>query len=535
MKILLAYSNLPLMMAPAISVAIFNAICQEEGVEFKVFETTEYSEEFKNRHIVMSRAGANRGIAKETRDEDYFTIKDPERIIPDFIEIVESYEPDLILVHMQEDVVQMGLNLLSSIKDKNIAHITGGVYAMAAPDMLIKEPAVNIACIYEGEEVLRQAIKAFRENRSYNTIDGIWWKDEDGIIHKNKPAPLVDITKVVPNFDCYENKRWARAMGGRYFQRAVSFETYRGCPYKCTYCNSPGTREIATKLDLGNFMRRKPAAVIEKELQSFFDKGIDPDMALFIDDSFLARPAREIFEFCEMWSKYKIPFWFNTRIENCKPEYLEALKDAGAYRMTFGIESGNEAYRMNMLKRPVTNERYLEYFGYINASDIPYSLNVIIGMPFETHEMVMDTAKLIRSAKGHDGLTLAIWQPYRGTELRQVAIDAGFIQPDHNTPGVGYLDWEQDIGIHMPKPYLQRDEMTRLMKTFSLYAYYPDEMWPLVQKAEYDEVLYDQLMKRYKTEFFGSQYQEGGKTKIAHLNKFCAKHDISSSYVFETL
>ncbi len=532
MKILMAYSNLPLMMAPAISVGIFHAMCKDEGVEFKLFETTEYSEEYKNRHIVMSRAGANRGIAKDTRDDDYFTIKDPDRVIPDFIETVENFEPDLILVHMQEDVVQMGLDLLESIKDKNIPHITGGVYAMAAPDMLIKEPAVNVVCRYEGEEVLRQAIQAFKNNQDFTSIDGIWWKDANGSVIKNKPAKLTDITKAIPDFTCYENKRWARPMGGRYFQRAISLETYRGCPYKCSYCNSPGTRQLATQLDLGNFMRRKSADIIERDLHSFIDKGVDPDMAMFIDDSFLARPAKEIFEFTDMWSKYKIPFWFNTRIENCKPEYLAALKEAGAYRMTFGIESGNEEYRKTVLKRAVTNDKYREYFGYINDSDIPYSLNVIIGMPFETRAMVMDTARLVRDARGHDGLTLAIWQPYRGTELRDVAIQEGFIEPDHNTPGTGYLDWEQDAGIKMPKPYLQRDEMTTLVKVFALYAYFPDDMWPLIKQAETDEKLRDELMNKYKSEFFGSKYQEGGKTKLAQLNRYCNKHDESASYQF---
>ncbi len=530
----MAYANLPLMMAPAISVAIFNAICKQEGVEFKLFETTEYSEDFNNRHIVMARAGANRGNAENSRDEDYFSIKDPERIIPDFVETVESYEPDLILLHMQEDVVQMGLNLLDSIKDKNIPHITGGVYAIATPEMAIKEPTINIVCTYEGENVLRQAIAAFRDGKAFTTIDGIWWKD-DGKVRKNKPCKLVDITEVMPDFDCYENRRWNRPMGGRHFQRAISFETYRGCPYKCTYCNSPGTRELATKLDLGNYMRRKSASVVEKELQMFIDRGVDPDMALFIDDSFLARPAKEIFEFCDMWSKYKIPFWFNTRVENCKPAYLAALKEAGAYRMTFGIESGNEQYRKNVLQRNVTNEKYREYFGYINDSDIPYSLNAIVGMPNETREMALDTARLIRDAKGHDGLTLSIWQPYRGTVLRQVAIDNNFIKGDHNTPGIGYLDWDVDVGIDMPKPYLQRDEMTRLVKAFALYAYYPDEMYPIIKRSETDEALYDELMATYKAGFFGSDYQLGGNEKITHLSKHCVKHDISASYNYEVV
>lgn len=534
MKVLMAYPNLPLMMTPALAVALFHSICKEEGAEFRLFETTQYSEEYENRHILMAKYGANRGNPRGDTDADYFDVKSPTQIIPDFVSVVDEYQPDLILIHMQEDVVEIGLKMLDSIKDRNIPHIAGGVYAMSVPDQLINEPLVNMICRYEGETVVRQAIRAFKEKKAFTSIDGIWWKDDNGKVHRNKPAKLVDITNIIPDFSCYKNHRWERPMGGRHFYRAISMETYRGCPYQCTYCNSPTTRDIAKTLDLGNFMRRKPADVVEKELLDFFDKGLEPDLVIFIDDSFLARPKKEIFEFAEMWSKYKIPFWFNTRIENCKPDVLKALKDCGAYRMSFGVESGNEEYRKNYLKRTPTNEDYIKHLKYINESNIPYSLNIIIGMPYETREMVMDTARLIHHAEGYDGLTIAVWQPYRGTGLRKLAEDAGFVEPD-DMNNHGFLTEKNENGIIMPKPYLQRDEMARLSKTFSLYAYYPENMWPLVEKAETDEKLYDVLIKNYKDNFYFGEYQSGGIDKINHLNKYCIKHDISSTYQWETM
>ena len=536
MKVLMVYPNLPLMMTPALAVALFNTICKEEGAEFKLFETTEYSKEYENRHIALTKFGGNRGNQRGDTDDDYFDIKPLERIIPDFIETVESYKPDLILMYAQEDVVGVSLDLLNSIKDKNIPHIVGGVYAMSVPEELIREPLVNIICRYEGETVVRQAIRAFKEKKAITGIDGIWWKDENGEIHRNKPAKLVDITEVEPDYSCYQKGRWERPMGGRHFYRAIAMETYRGCPYQCTYCNSPVTRDIAKGLDLGNFMRRKPAHIIEKELLNFFDKGLEPDLVIFIDDSFLARPAKEIYEFCDMWSKYKIPFWFNTRIENCKPDYLKALKEAGCYRMSFGIEAGNEEYRAKYLKRAVKNKVYHEHLKYINESNIPYSLNAIIGLPYETRELVLDTARLFHHAKGYDGITLAIWQPYRGTELRDIAVEAGFIKRDDKIKMAGFLNFDNsDTGIKMPKPYLQQDEMAKLAKTFSLYAYYPEEIWDLVRESETNEKLYDELMKNYKQNFYFGEFHSGGADKIQYLNKFCAKHDISSTYQWETM
>lgn len=511
MKILMAYPNLPLMMAPAISVGLFNSICKKAGVEFKVFETTYYTDEYVNRHIKMSNIGANRGA--DGKDEEYFEVKPKDQIIPDFIETVDQYQPDVILMSMQEDVYRVGIDLLKSIADRNIPHLIGGVFPSQAPDKVMQTDIVQAIVLSEGEEVVKQLVAGV----PINQLPNIWWKD-GSTINKNPSAPLCDIAETTPDFSCYENHRWQRPMGGRHFHRAVSIETYRGCPYNCSFCNSPITRELAN----GNYMRRKSVDVIEADLNYYIDT-IDPDLIMFQDDSFLARPAKEIFEFCEMWSKYKIPFWFNTRIENCKPQYLDALKQAGVYRMTFGIESGDYQYRSKMLDRHVKDEVYYEHLNYINQSDIPYSLNVIIGMPFETKQMVLETAKMVHRAGGYDGLTVSMFQPYNGTKLRTVAEEAGFVSKDLILNG-GYLD---DWVLDMPKPYLQKDEVNSLVNTFALYAYYPEDVWHLVEKAETDEKLYQDLMSKYTAEHYVGDQQVGGKTR------YCAKHDISSTYLYE--
>ena len=59
-KLLLVYPNLPLMMSPAMSMAILNAIGKREGCEVEIFETTQYSSEFSNKHIRQSEIRAVR-------------------------------------------------------------------------------------------------------------------------------------------------------------------------------------------------------------------------------------------------------------------------------------------------------------------------------------------------------------------------------------------------------------------------------------------------------------------------------------------
>ena len=42
-------------------------------------------------------------------------------------------------------------------------------------------------------------------------------------------------------------------------------------------------------------------------------------------------------------------------------------------------------------------------------------------------------------------------------------------------------------------------------------------------------------MKEYKAKFFVGNHQVGGKTKLNHMSKYCAVHDISSSYDFHVV
>lgn len=521
------------MYQPSMAVALLTTICKSKGCHVDLFETTDYSDEYHNRHMIMAQIGAVR-VNDDDENRIFHNIKTEDNIIPDFVKKVTKFKPDLILLSLQEDVLQIGLKMLHSIKHLDIPHLIGGVLAINAPEFLIKHFVVKNICNLEGESVVEDFIDHVQHDKPLSSINGLWWKDKDNQVHKNLPASLVDINKYTPDFSLFELNRWQRWMGGRKFECVMGMETYRGCPYKCTFCNSPKTRAISKELGIGNFLRTKNAKTIQKELE-YYVNNFNPGLIMFVDDSFLARPKREIFEFCEVWSKYKIPFWFNTRIENCKPDILQALKDVGLYRMAFGIEAGNEHYRKTVLKRPVSQEKYLEYKDYINDSDIPYSLNAIIGMPFETRDTILETAALIREFKGHDGVLISKFIPYMGTELRDIAIKAGFIK-DSAISVNGYLSFgENSYPMKMPKPYIQPHEIDRLVKCFVLYAYYPDDMWNIVKKAETDNNLYDQLMKEYKSKFFVGNHQVGGKTKLSHLDKYCATHDISSSYEFHVV
>ena len=150
-------------------------------------------------------------------------------------------------------------------------------------------------------------------------------------------------------------------MGGKIF-KTIPIETYRGCPYKCTFCNSPMHNTQVSKEKIAHsFLRRKTIENVRKEILDLKNK-YNPGFLYFVDDSFLARPRKEIFEFCDMYEEFKIPFWFNTRPENCKVDFLK--------RLMISVYSSSEPSTVQ-----ASFIYYSVYHFKVKASDIATRLN----------------------------------------------------------------------------------------------------------------------------------------------------------------
>lgn len=503
-RVLIVYPNLPLMLIPSIAVGLFTRIFKEQGYQVELFETTHYLSE-ENSSSEMRAKILNVREFNVTEDLG-ITIKDD--MMGDFRRKVESFKPDFMIFSVVEDAYHQTLNLLRQVIDLNIPHLVGGVFPTNAPDKCMEAEEIRVIGLGEGENSVVEMAEAVRQGLPLNNILGTWYRDDAGNIHKNPKDRLVDVNRYAPDFSLFDESRFYRPMGGRVF-KMIPVETFRGCPFSCTYCNSPGQRVFSKQSGLGNFLRRKSMDSLREEIREYVDI-YSPEFFYFIDDVFLARPVSEIMEFCDMYEEFGLPFWFNTRSETCEREMLARLKEVGCYRISYGIECGNEEYRQKVLRRKISNAELIERFAMIAESGIAFSLNVIIGMPGETRELVMDTVRLIRSISGFDALTVSTFSPYHGTVLRESAVKNGWLDPasvsSHTTAR---------SALKMPKPYLNADEIDGLTATFPLYCYFPEEEWDNIQKAESTSgeglKIREKYAKVYREKFLG-ETQDTKKT-----------------------
>ena len=70
------------------------------------------------------------------------------------------------------------------------------------------------------------------------------------------------------DYSLFEDQAIYRPMQGRMW-RTVGLETQRGCPYTCTYCNTPSQHKLAKDEFGGNYFRKKSMKRLHQEISYY--------------------------------------------------------------------------------------------------------------------------------------------------------------------------------------------------------------------------------------------------------------------------
>lgn len=192
----------------------------------------------------------------------------------------------------------------------------------------------------------------------------------------------------------------------------------RGCPFNCIYCSKI----------YGKKYRFRSAKNIVDEIEALID---DYDgKFVFMDDTFTFN-RKNVEEFCkEIISRnLKIKWMAMTRANLVDEKLLPLLKKAGCTDLFFGVESGNERVRNEVIKKAVSNEAAFKAIKLCRKFGIQSSVFLMLGFPTETKNELYDTVNFARTS-GCDLIGVHITVPLPGSELFESAILEGVIEKD---------------------------------------------------------------------------------------------------------
>ncbi|MDD5547618.1 MAG: radical SAM protein [Candidatus Pacebacteria bacterium] len=491
-KVLLLSMNIRAesMISPAIG--LFSALLKREGFKVEMFDTTLY--DMASRYADLDEAKRTNLIVRPGKADVRLKMTDP---YEDFRKKTEEFKPDIICVSAVESLFFVTIDFLRRVDDLNIPVIVGGIFTTFAPEIALKFKEVDMICRGEGETAIVELCRRMRQGKDCSDIPNLWIKNKNGNISENPISSPVNMDEnPLIDLGIFEEARFLKVMTGKVF-RMIPVETDRGCPYVCTFCNSHAW-DLFYKSQTGKrFHRKKSLAAVERELQYYYDQK-KFDFFGFWADTFINCTDKEFDAFCEMYKKFRFPFWCQTRAETLSWDRVKKLKDLGLYRIDIGLEHGNEKFRRERLHRHCSNDDMVEKLKILNEYDIPYTVNNIIGFPDETRDLIMDTVELNRLIKS-DSVRCSVLMPHHGTELRRYAVEKGYLRAD----SVCSIDTNEPV-LNMPQ--ISRSELKGLLKTFAMYVKFPKDRWPEIAAAEKPtpegEKIHEKLREEYVSNFF---------------------------------
>jgi radical SAM superfamily enzyme YgiQ (UPF0313 family) len=333
----------------------------------------------------------------------------------DVVERVREAAPDLLGVSLTTRQWLRGRDLVAAIRAVvDLPVVAGGLHPTFSPEEVLASAGFDYVCLGEGEEAMLELVEALDAGGDTAGIGNLWRRG-------GERPPLR------PPFEPIDALPFAARDLLDEPRGTVHMATQRGCPFPCTYCAARIYKELYE--EVGTYGRRRSHENVLAELEALRDDG-RLGYVIFLDDTFTIK-HRWVREFLALYrERIRAPFSLHARVETVNERLLGELAAAGCQQITYGVESGSERIRREVMRRPVTNDRFREVFRWTREAGIMLTANFMLGLPGETREDLQQTLDLAEELDVLD-FGYFVFYPYPGTHLFRVCVDEGYLPADY--------------------------------------------------------------------------------------------------------
>ena len=296
--------------------------------------------------------------------------------------------------------------------------VFGGPWPSTEYRALLERGATDIVVIGEGERTIVALLDALKNGTSLEGVKGIAFKGAAGIIATERPPLIVDLDALpFPAWDMFPSpgKYVISSKGKRHYPVMTS----RGCPFDCINC---------TKFVHGYKLRNRSIENVIAEIK-YLRQRFHADEITFIDDGFNCDIGRTE-QLCDaiIALDFKIHLRCpSIRADRLPPRLAWKLKQAGAYDVAVGIESGNQAI-VNAIGKNLDLRAAKRAIRLLKRLRVLTMGFFMVGLPGENIHTVLDTKRFIMES-GLDIVDIFKIVPIPGTKLADIITkDATMLQ-----------------------------------------------------------------------------------------------------------
>lgn len=281
----------------------------------------------------------------------------------------------------------------------------GGHMAALPIETMKKEPFIDAVCQNEGVYTLHQLLQVKRfEPSELQNVKGLVFRNE-GNIQMNSPSEIVPKSlletdlpgmawDLLPPLSRYRTAGWHSWSNDSEKQPFAAIYTSLGCPYKCSFCminiiNRTQQGDHISSQDSNTFRWWSPEFII-KQFDEIARQGVKN--VKIADELFVLNP-NHFEKICDLIIErgYDFNIWAYSRVDTCKPKYLDKLAKAGVKWLGLGIENPNNNLRKEIHKEGFQEVKVLDLINTIRDSGINVGGNYIFGLPYDTMESMQAT------------------------------------------------------------------------------------------------------------------------------------------------
>ncbi len=307
------------------------------------------------------------------------------------VRFAKEFGPGLIVVDTSTPSIRNDSEVAALLKAAvPSAHVTlVGTHPTALPEETLKAGGADSVCRGEYDYTVRDLARALASGSLLDRVEGISFKRDGAVVH-NRPRPPIEDIGAVP----WVSKVYAKHFGERgirkYFYASLRWPqltllTARGCPYSCSFCNSPFKHSY----------RARPVADVVAELR-WIEENLPFVKELMLEDETFPAVKQRTLELCKAMSDAgtKLTWSCNARV-NTDTETLAAMKGAGCRLMCVGFESPEQGILDNVGKR-TTAQMQEEFMRNSRKAGLLVNGCWILGLPGDTKESVKRTIEFAK-------------------------------------------------------------------------------------------------------------------------------------------
>ena len=377
--------------------------------------------------------------------------------VDDFFARLDRFRPDVVGVTAMSEMFPNGVKIAEAVKSRyGCTTVFGGWHVSGDPSE-VRHPAIDFVVVGEGEETILELLQHLQGSPvPLEAIEGLAYKVPGG--HRvNGPRRRIRTLDRLPR-PMRDGLPIDRYKFGFIFQHTpqrnhtLSVQASRGCPYKCTFCQTPTV--------LGNLWASRTAAEVVDEIVEMTERHPTMNTLFFRDEEFTIRP-RWVHEICNEMVRRGLPkkvaWGAFGRVDDLSDELAAALHAAGCRMLIVGVE-GTDPETTRRVQKNYKVDEVVRACEIMTRHQIISHGGWIIGYPWDTREGLERAFRWILDLQ-LDFLEVYFAVPFKGTQLGREVEEAGLLL--HHDPARLTCF---DVSIHTPA--IPAEELRRLRDSF---------------------------------------------------------------------